>query len=231
MFHGWIVVGGAFLVLLVGFGITYSFGTFFAPLQQEFGATRGAISLVFALGALAYFAVGVVSGPFADRFGPRRIGLVGILALGLGMIAASRATSLIQVYIAYTIAVGIGVGCIYVPSVSAVQRWFTRRRGLASGLAVSGIGVGTLIMPPIAGAMIGAVGWRSTWLALGIAGLVAARPASRRHGRTGREPCGDPPLCAQGGAGDPALPAAVWRHVPRLVRHLRAVRAYRGIRA
>jgi MFS family permease len=172
MFHGWVVVGGAFLVLLAGFGITYSFGTFFAPLQQEFGATRGAISLVFALGALAYFAVGVVSGPLADRFGPRRVGFVGMATLGLGMIAASRASSLTQIYVAYTVAVGIGVGCIYVPSVSAVQRWFTRRRGFATGIAVSGIGVGTLIMPPISAAMIDPMGWRTTWLVLGIAALV-----------------------------------------------------------
>lgn len=178
MFHGWVVVAGSFLALFVGFGIAYSFGTFFAPLQEAFGATRGAVSLVFALGALAYFAVGVVSGPLADRIGPRRVALVGIAALGAGMMAVSQAGSLAEIYIAYTVAVGLGVGCIYVPAVGAVQRWFTRRRGLASGLAVSGIGVGTLVMPVVARQMIEGLGWRGAWLTLGIAALIVGGAAA-----------------------------------------------------
>ena len=59
-------------------------------------------------------------------------------------------------------------GCSYVPAVGAVQRWFIRRRGFASGIAVSGIGVGTLLVPPLAAFLIAALGWRETYLILGI---------------------------------------------------------------
>src|SRR5262249_6763064 len=65
----------------------------------------------------------------------------------------------------------LGVGCSYVPAVGAVQRWFAKRRGFASGLAVSGIGVGTLVMPPLASLLIAALGWREAYLVLG--GLAA----------------------------------------------------------
>jgi MFS family permease len=64
--------------------------------------------------------------------------------------------------------VGLGVGCAYVPVVGAVQRWFIRRRGFASGLAVSGIGVGTLVMPPLATLLIESLGWRGAYLTLGV---------------------------------------------------------------
>ncbi len=64
--------------------------------------------------------------------------------------------------------VGLGVGCSYVPAVGAVQRWFIRRRGFASGIAVSGIGVGTLVVPPLAAFLIAALGWREAYLILGI---------------------------------------------------------------
>ena len=76
-----------------------------------------------------------------------------------------------QVYLAYGLGVGLGVGCAYVPALGAVQRWFVRRRGFASGIAVSGIGVGTLAVPPLAAFLIGAVGWREAYLVLG--GLAA----------------------------------------------------------
>ena len=70
------------------------------------------------------------------------------------MALASVARSLMEVYAAYGLGVGLGIGCSYVPAVGAVQRWFVRRRGFASGLAVSGIGVGTLVMPPVASFLI-----------------------------------------------------------------------------
>ncbi|MFP3711765.1 MFS transporter, partial [Paraburkholderia sp. SIMBA_009] len=76
------------------------------------------------------------------------------------------AHTLLQVYVAYGLGVGFGVGCAYVPAVGAVQRWFVRRRGFASGLAVAGIGVGTLVMPPLASALIAHVGWRGAYVTL-----------------------------------------------------------------
>ena len=167
LFYGWFVVAAAFGVTFVGFGGAYSFSAFFESLQREFAASRGSVSLVFSLAGFLYFGLGFVSGPLADRWGARSMAVLGMLLLGVGLALASAAHSLNQVYADYGLGVGLGVGFSYVPVVGAVQRWFVKQRGLASGLAVSGIGVGTLVMPPMAAFLIEAFGWRTAYLVLG----------------------------------------------------------------
>lgn len=167
-FYGWAIVAAAFAVTLVGFGSAYTFSAFLKPLEHEFGASRGAVSLVFSLAGFLYFALGIVSGPLADRFGARLMASLGMLLVGSGLIMAGFARSIVEVYIAYGLGVGLGVGCAYVPAVGAVQRWFVRRRGFASGLAVSGIGLGTLVMPPLAAWLIDMIGWRHAYILLGL---------------------------------------------------------------
>ncbi|WP_342729517.1 MFS transporter [Bradyrhizobium sp. B117] len=201
IFHGWFVVAAAFAVMFVGFGSAYTFSAFLEPLQRDFGASRGSISLVFSIAGFLYFALGVVSGPLADRLGSRPLAIVGMILVAVGLAAASLARSLVEVYLAYGLGVGIGVGCAYVPAIGAVQRWFVRRRGFASGLAVSGIGLGTLAMPPLASLLIASVGWRGAYLALGaiallgggLALLIENDPKDR-----GLNPDGDPPRDAAG---------------------------------
>lgn len=172
LFRGWFVVAGAFGVTLVGFGSAYTFSAFVESLQHDFGASRGSVSLVFSLAGFLYFGLGIVSGPLADRWGSRRLAIAGMVLVGLGLAAASVARTLVEIYVAYGLGVGLGVGLSYVPVVGAVQRWFVKRRGFASGLAVSGIGVGTLVMPPLAALLIVTLGWRHAYLALGVLAAV-----------------------------------------------------------
>ncbi|MBU9443850.1 MFS transporter [Burkholderia multivorans] len=172
VFYGWYVVAAAFAVTFVGFGSAYTFSAFVEPLQRDFAASRGQISLVFSLAGFLYFGFGIVSGPLADGFGSRRLAVVGMLLTAAGLAAAGAARTLLQVYAAYGLGVGFGVGCAYVPAVGAVQRWFVRCRGFASGLAVAGIGVGTLVMPPLASALIAQVGWRGAYFALAVLAVV-----------------------------------------------------------
>jgi len=211
IFRGWFVVASAFAVTFVGFGSAYTFSAFLESLQRDFGASRGSVSLVFSLAGFLYFGLGIVSGPLADRFGSRSLAVTGMLLVGLGLAAASAARSLVEVYAAYGLGVGLGVGTAYVPAIGAVQRWFIRRRGFASGLAVSGIGVGTLVMPPLATLLIDMLGWRGAYLALGslaavigggMALLLENDPRSRGLG-----PDGDPPQ--PGAASMPAQGASV----------------------
>ena len=200
IFRGWLVVAGAFAVTFMGFGSAYTFSAFIESLQSDFGASRGSVSLVFSLAGFLYFGLGVVSGPLADRWGSRRLAVAGMILIGLGLAAASMARSLAEIYWAYGLGVGLGIGASYVPVLGAVQRWFVRRRGFASGLAVSGIGVGTLAMPPLASFLIEALGWRHAYLTLGLlaaviggglALLIENDPRDR-----GLAPDGDPPQSA-----------------------------------
>ena len=221
IFYGWFVVVAAFAVTFIGFGCAYTFSAFVEPLQREFGASRGSVSLVFSLAGFLYFGLGIVSGPLADRFGSRPLAATGMILTGLGLALASVARSLMEVYAAYGLGVGIGVGCAYVPAIGAVQRWFVRRRGFASGLAVSGIGVGTLVMPPLAAQLIQAVGWRTAYLALGALAVVIGAGLSLLIEN-------DPSARNLGPDGDPVQPAAR-RRLPEGISINTAVRSSRFI--
>ncbi|GAB3359778.1 MFS transporter [Modestobacter lapidis] len=185
--RGWVMVAAAFAAMFTSFGIAYSFGAFLEPMAEEFGASLGTTSVFFALTSLTYFGLGALSGVAVDRYGPRRVLLVGAVALGAGLTATSQAGELWIGLVTYGLGVGIGVACAYVPMVAVVSGWFERRRTLAIGVAVTGIGLGTLTVAPLAAALIGELGWRTTHLLFGLVGaavlvvcaLVVARPPLR----------------------------------------------------
>ncbi len=191
--RAWGIAGAAFASMAVAFGIAYSYGAFMEELRADFGAGRAVGAVFFSITSLLYFGLGAVSGMASDRFGPRRVLLAGAAALGIGLVVTSQAGSLLVALVGYGLGVGIGVACAYVPMVALVGGWFERRRTLALGVAVAGIGVGTLAMPPATAALIEDIGWRDTYLvlaALGVATLlvcavlVAPAPAAEEAGGT-----------------------------------------------
>jgi len=166
--RGWVVVGASFFSTFTVFGIAYSFGAFFSSMAEEFGAGRGATSLMFSITAFLYFSLGMVSGRVADRFGPRPVLAVGAAVMGLGLILTSLASRLWVGYLTYGVGVGVGVACGYVPMLAAVGGWFEKRRAIASGVAVEGVGLGTLLIAPLAAQLIASHGWRTTYVIFGL---------------------------------------------------------------
>ena len=169
-FAAWVVVWACFVALAVIFGVSYSFAAFFESLAQAFSAQRADVSLVFGLSGLVYFVLGAGAGLLADRFGPRIVCSAGMLFIAGGLLASSLATSMAAIYAAYGVGIGIGVGLVYAPAIACVQPWFTRRRGLAAGIASAGVGAGTVAVPLAASALIGSLQWRGAMqvLALGV---------------------------------------------------------------
>lgn len=195
LFRGWVVVGAACAALALAFAIAYSFATFFGALQAEFGASRADVALVFSIAGLGWFTLGAFTGAWSDRAGPRPLAIAGTLCLAGGLYAASRAETLSQVYLTWSLGVGLGVGFIYVPAIGAVQPWFRRRLGLAAGIASAGIGIGTLAGPAASVRLIEAFGWRGAfaWLAGAVlaAGLAAAALLDNDPARRGLHPDND----------------------------------------
>jgi MFS family permease len=189
LFPGWRVVAGAFLVTMVGYGAIYSYAAFAEEIAATFGAARGQVALVYALSGGTCFFVSALTGKLADRIGARVLAAAGMLLVGLGLMVAATAGSLVEIYAGYGLLIGLGAGCAYVPALAAVQGWFTANRGLASGLAVSGIGIGTALVPPLAEAL-GALGdWRAAFLACGVlAALVGLAGAMLLRPPPGSEP-------------------------------------------
>ncbi len=158
--YAWVVVWATFVSLAVIFGVAYSFAAFFDSFAAEFSAKRADVALVFGLTGLIYFAFGGVGGMLSDRFGARLICSLGMLCIAAGLLLTSFAQSLNAVYLFYSVGIGAGIALAYTPAIGNVQPWFTTRRGLASGIASSGIGLGTLLVPLLAAMWITSMEWR-----------------------------------------------------------------------
>ena len=170
--RSWVMVAVAFASTFTVYGIAYSFGAFFESMSDEFGSGRGLTALLFSLTTFLYFVLGLWTGRWSDRAGPRPLFVTGAIALGAGLLLTSVAPTIWLGLATYSAGVGIAVACVYVPIVSVVGGWFDRQRTAALGVAVAGIGAGTLVMAPVASVLIEAYGWRTSYAILGIAGAV-----------------------------------------------------------
>ncbi len=176
--RGWRVVGAAALSMFTVFGVAYSFGAFFETMADEFGSGSGATALVFSITISLSFLLAPLTGRAADRHGPRPVVQVGALSLAAGLLLTTVAPNLVVGYVTYGIGVGFAVACGYVPMVSAVGSWFRRQRATALGVAVAGIGLGTLVGNPVAAALIEATSWRVTFVIFAATGAAAMVLAS-----------------------------------------------------
>ena len=165
---GWLVVGATAISTFAAFGVVYSFGAVFTAIRDEFGVGKGQAALFFSITTFIYFILGVFTGRLADRYGPRPILLIGAIAMGGGLFLTSLVDNIVVGYLTYGVGAGIGVACSYVPMLAAVGGWFDKDRTKAMGVAVAGIGVGTLIGAPLAKALVVSYGWRATFVALGV---------------------------------------------------------------
>ncbi|MBM7046731.1 MULTISPECIES: MFS transporter [Rhizobium] len=193
--EGWKVVAATHVLTAVTFGAAYSFSATFPGLAAEFSASRGETALVFSISAFLFYSLGAIAGPLADRWSPRSLVLLGLAAMILGYIGASRAGSLLSLYIWYGFGVGFGIGLSYVPALGVVQSWFIRKRSQASGIATAGLGLGTLILPFAVGQALPSIGWRGCFVALACVfaglGLPAAMFIRKRRDNTSRPSVGD----------------------------------------
>jgi MFS family permease len=158
--RAWVVVWATFVCLAVIFGVSYSFAAFFEIFAKEFSAQRADVSWIFGLCGLVYFVLGALGGVLADRWGPRLVCMAGMGFIALGLFLTSLAQNLGTVYLSYGLLVGLGIAFVYTPSIASVQPWFSKRRGLASGIASSGVGAGTLILPLLVSYLLTSVDWR-----------------------------------------------------------------------
>ena len=190
---GWLVVAATATATFAVFGVTYSFGAVFTAIREEFGVGKGQAALFFSFTTFIYFVVGVFTGRLADRYGPRPILLAGAVSLGLGLFLTSLVNNVLLGYLTYGVGVGIGVGCAYVPMIATVGGWFERDRTKAMGVAVAGIGMGTLVGAPLAKYLVTSYGWRTAFGVLGVGSaalLALASIGARRPPGSGTQ---DPP--------------------------------------
>jgi MFS family permease len=170
-YYGWMIVALAFLSMGIWLALRSTFSVFLVALLDEFKWSRAATAGIQSVSLLVYTVSAPLVGALIDRVGPRKVVLPGIIVLCIGLGLSGFVRSLTQLYVTYGLVAGFGAAFISIIAYSAVlSHWFERRRGLASGIAVSGMGVGTFTLVPFAQYLIGVVGWRFAYLTL--AGLI-----------------------------------------------------------
>src|SRR5437773_3645803 len=167
VFYGWIVVAASATIVCIGLGSLFSLGVFLVPIERAMGWSRGAISTVALLNWMAMGVGSFCCGALSDRIGGRGVAVGGGILLGLGLVLSSQAQALWHFYASFGVLVGFAVGAFYAPLTATTTKWFTARRGLAVALVSAGIGLGILIIAPLARAPTSAGDWRVAMLALG----------------------------------------------------------------
>jgi MFS transporter, OFA family, oxalate/formate antiporter len=165
---GPVVVAAVFCLVFLVMGTAFSFSTFASELGRDLKAGSGSVSFIFGCAMAFLYGGGLFSGALADRIGTHLVAGAGALLAGVSLAAASAVGRLWQADVALGLGFGLGLAVCYTPAVAAVQPWFDRNRGVASGIALSGTGLGTLLMPLLARWLIDDEGWRAALIIMGL---------------------------------------------------------------
>jgi MFS family permease len=202
-------LGLTLLVMTVGSSGMYVVSVMLPSVQAEFGIARADASLPYTLLMLGFGIGGVLMGKLADRFGVMWPLLGGAVCLGLGYIASGLADGIVSFTIAQTLLVGLlGSSVAFAPLVADTSLWFVKRRGIAVAVCASGNYVAGAVWPPIVQHFIETVGWRQTYIGMGVfCGLTMVVLALFFRAR--------PPIAAAAQAGTTAAGSAAVRNAMR----------------
>jgi MFS transporter, OFA family, oxalate/formate antiporter len=183
IFYGWWIVAAAVVIALyVGGAIFYAFTAIFEPIADEMGWSYTQISFAASLRGMEMGLLAPLIGLLVDRWGPRRLVLIGTVVAAAGLLLLSRVDSLGMFYAAFVL-IALGTSCTTMTAlVATVAQWFHRRLGMASGIAISGYGLGGLLVPVVV-SLIATLGWRMAinWIALGMLVVIMPLALVLRH--------------------------------------------------
>jgi MFS family permease len=178
---GWRSTFGAAAALSVGASTCtiMCFGVFVPYLHRAFGWGIGAVSLAATLLSISVMVVSPIQGLLVDRFGARRIILISIPLFGLAYAAMSQLSGDIrQFYLMWVLVPLLGFGVWPSSYMKVVAGWFEERLGLAIGVANVGVGIGSVVLPAMIGAIASAYGWRMAYVAVGVLSVAIAWPCA-----------------------------------------------------
>ncbi len=179
-FYGWRIVAAGFLINAFGVGtFFYGFSTFFKPIENEFGWSRTIIAGVTSLSRLEGGLEGPIAGWLTDKFGARKMLLIGVPVAAIGFMLLSRINSPLSLYLIFALVLSLGANLGFMHATSAaVAKWFFRKRGRALSFLITGNGVGGAVLVPVIGWLIIRFGWRVVATIIGIATLAIPLPLS-----------------------------------------------------
>ena len=168
------LVAAAGVVMQIALGAVYAWSVFRIPLTQAYGWTISEVTFAFTIAIFVLGFAAFAGGQWMRRAGPRRVALAAGVLYGLGVFLTSFAGNrLWWLYGSYGVIGGIGLGLGYIVPVATLVKWFPDRRGMITGIAVTGFGAGALITAPIATRLIARVGAMETFALLGVVYFIA----------------------------------------------------------
>jgi MFS family permease len=196
IFHGWIIVAVTFVSMGIGVNARTAFSLLFPPILDEFHWDRGVTAGAFSFGFVVSGIMSPLIGRMMDRFGPRAVMELGTFLMASGFLLAPLTSQPWHLYLTIGVLVGGGSVCLgYSGQSLYLPNWFVRTRGLAIGLAFSGVGLGSVTLLPWVQSMILGAGWRDACWALGLLILIVLAPINlllrKRPEDLGLHPDGD----------------------------------------
>ncbi len=176
--YRWTIVALGALMTCVALGAMFSLAVFLDPLSRDTGWSRAGVSAAMTLNFLVMGAGAFGWGAVSDRFGTRVVVLIGAVLLGLALVLASRAQSLLQFQLTYGILVGLAASTFFAPMIALTTAWFDTQRSLAVSLVSAGMGVAPMTISPFARWLITAYDWRTAMLVIGFLAWVLLIPAA-----------------------------------------------------
>ncbi len=165
-FPGWRMVAVAFFVDFVAVGFFfYSYGVFFKAIAEEFGGSRLGVSIGLTITSVVGSLAAPLVGRALDRYALSRVLGVGAVSMTIGFLVLGFVRTPLEFYLAIGVFIGLGAsGMGSLATAKLVANWFVRRRGMALGIAATGISVSGVLMPYISAAIIEGFGWREGFL-------------------------------------------------------------------
>jgi OFA family oxalate/formate antiporter-like MFS transporter len=194
IFYGYIIVAACFFIMIVFWGSYFCFGVFFDSLLNDFGWSRALTAGAYSGMGIMFGVMGIPVARLSDKYGPRVVvGACGLL-MGGGYLLLSTLSAIWGLYLYLILFIGVGMGA-YIALLPMIVRWFTKRRALMNGILFSGMGLGSIIFPPLANWLISTFQWRTSYIILGliviVVSLIAAQFLKRDPGKMGLRAYGD----------------------------------------
>ena len=171
--YRWVIVIASAIMMAGSLGLILNgVSVFLVPLEQEFGWGRGPVSFINFAGLAGIAIGGIVMSRVSEVIGVRKSVMLGAVAMGLSVLLASQADQLWQFYAIFFVGSFIGGGSLFAPMIANTSRWFKTGVGLAIGIVSGGQALGQGLVPYFGGMAISAIGWRGTFLWMGVLMLV-----------------------------------------------------------
>ena len=202
--YAWLRLMVSLLLMTIGGAGMYAVTVVLPRVQADFAVDRAAASLPYTLTMIGFGFGGILMGRLADRFGVMVPLMLGAVGLGSGFVGAGLAGSLWIFSLALGLLLGLlGTSATFAPLVADTSLWFTRRRGIALGICMSGNYVAGAVWPPVIQHFIETAGWRPTYVGIGVFCLLTMLPLALVYRR--RPPAAAPVPVAPGAASAPAV--------------------------